>query len=168
MILKLDWVVPAFIIAASLFQGTGSGQTSECHIDEAIFGTATHVGHAYYPWKETVALRKTWGQIEEDWKLPTDTHMAALHEAMVDPKYFGRRALVISRETGSSAYVYIVDAMAAGKRHSNPHYWNRVIDLSPQVFNYLLQDPYGKRGGQSVMVVFSNCDRQEWTRYAVG
>lgn len=137
-----------------------------CEFD-VLQGKATHVGHSYYPWEETVELRKNWGQLPEGWEIEKRGHLAALHEAMVDASWIGRRALVVSHETGHALWVDIVDAMAAGDRHPNPAYHGRVIDLTPEMFGWLLRHPDGPhgRGGQQVTVLFPRCDGVVWPVY---
>lgn len=134
---------------------------------EILEGTATHVGMAYYPWEEVIENRKAWGQLPQDWAIEKRGHLSALHEAMVDPSYIGRRALVVSRETGRFLWADVVDAMAAGKRHPNPGYHDRIIDLTPEMFGWMLgfhDGPRG-RGGQEVIVMFPQCEGIIWPSY---
>ena len=165
----LTILIGLLIALAFMTQDTGASRIPGDHIEipqycgfDVLEGTATHVGSAYYPWEETIELRKSWGQLPEEWVMEKRGHLAALHEAMVDSSWIGRRALVISRETGHALWVDVVDAMAAGDRHPNPRYHGRVIDLTPEMFGWLLRYPDGPRGrgGQSVTVIFPRCQAE--------
>ena len=126
---------------------------------EVLEGLATHVGYAYYPWEETIELRRSWGQIPADWQLEDREHLAALHIVMSDRSYVGKRAWVLAVETGRVLWVDVVDAMA------NP---GAVVDLTPQLFGYLLGRPDGpgSRGGQDVIVLIPTCqDTYSWPVY---
>lgn len=124
---------------------------------EMIEGLATHVGpfnldHPYrYPWRAVVRSRILWKQLPEDYEIENIKYMAALHLAMFDSVYIGKRAWVLSQETGRVIWVDIVDAMA------NPR---AVIDLTPEGFGKLLgrSDGPGYRGGQNVTVLIPMCD----------
>ncbi len=134
-------------------------------------GKATHVGaswtgHVDYPWDQVIANRKRWGDLPQDWSIEKPGHLAALHEVKHDRSFLGRRCWVIGRETGRVLWVDIVDAMWAGRTHPNPAFRDRVIDLTPEFFGWLLgrADGPGDRGGQQVTLLFPN-GPQVWPRY---
>lgn len=126
---------------------TANAAESRSHIERGI---ATHVGHAYYPWQETAALRQHWGQMDElpAWWRPERS--CALHSAMYDDSLFGAVVWVRSLESRRLVTCIAIDAMAAGDGHPDPQYHGRVIDLTPQLMDWLDEGPMG--GGEQVEI----------------
>jgi hypothetical protein len=150
--------------AFSLAKAAALGDDAFCEW-EIYSGLATTVGEAYYPWEATIALRKRWGEIPADWQIEKRRHLVAFHHPQYwrSRLYVGKRAWVISHETGRVLWVDIVDVMA------NPE---ALVDLTPEMMGWQLGFADGRRdrGGLDVTMLIpklgdQKCEALDWPSY---
>lgn len=142
-------IVAALLALAAAFPWPAGASIMAPEPDEYVVcevevGTASHVGYAYYPWRETMRLRQSWEQLPTDFPVEDIdlTRVVATHSALHDSSYIGRVVWIRSLESGVWDWAVIVDAMRTP----------RVVDLTPAQFNRLLGwvAVEGGRGGQTV------------------
>jgi len=172
-LLAIELLIIVAVVSAKPAKAGSIGDTF-CTF-EVFEGTATHVGFAYYPWERTISLRQKWGDIRPDFQIEKRGHLAAFHhpDYLKSRDYMGRRAWVLSVETGRMLWFDMVDVMGAedgiGTLGWEPgvNYEGRVTDHTPEGFGWLLGYPDGPRdrGGQDVIVLFPDCDDYQWPEY---
>ena len=158
----LTLTTPAMSFGPEPFEGF-VGASDQYPRFEVLSGLATHVGHAYYPWERTISMRQRWGDIRPDFQIEKRGHLAAFHHPDYQKSrlYMGRRAWVVSIETGRMLWFDLVDVMGAehgeGTLGWKPgvDYRGRVLDLTPEGFGWLLGWPDGPRdrGGQHITML---------------
>jgi hypothetical protein len=121
------------------------------------YGLATHVGNAYYPWKETAGLRESWGEIRypvgHDWQ-----QSCALHRVMWENRQ-GRYSplgkwITVRANNGNEVQCLCLDAMWAGDTHPDWRMHGRIIDLTPTLMRQL-DDKAVLRGGIMVTISYT-------------